>query len=48
MIHNIPQPDFEAIVAKALANDPNVEIRKNMSYVSCSQVGKKRFMEGLQ
>ncbi|TVY87798.1 2,4-dichlorophenol 6-monooxygenase, partial [Lachnellula willkommii] len=37
MIHNIPQPDFEAIVADALANDPNVEIRKNMSYVSCNQ-----------
>lgn len=48
MIHNIPQPDFEAIVAEALANDPNVEVRKNMSYVSCSQVGERRFLERLQ
>ncbi|KAI0136212.1 FAD binding domain-containing protein [Xylariales sp. AK1849] len=37
MIHNIPQPDFEQFVAKQLENDPNVEIRKGVSFVSCQQ-----------
>ena len=29
MIHNIPQPAFEQFVAKRLAQDGAVEIRKN-------------------
>jgi hypothetical protein len=38
MIHNIPQPAFEEFVAKRLAQDEVVEIRKNHSFVSCEQV----------
>lgn len=38
MIHNIPQPDFEQFVNKALDGDPNVEIRKGVAFVSCHQV----------
>jgi hypothetical protein len=38
MVHNIPQPTFEDFVADTLAGDPSVEIWKNMSFVSCSQV----------
>lgn len=38
MIHNIPQPDFEAFVAERLKDDPNVEIKKSVSFVSCEQV----------
>lgn len=38
MIHNIPQPDFEAFVADQLKDDPNVEIRKAVGFVSCEQV----------
>ncbi|KXH26613.1 FAD binding domain-containing protein [Colletotrichum simmondsii] len=41
MIHNIPQPDFEKFVAKHLENDPNVEIRKGVGFVSCEQRGDK-------
>ncbi|KAH8883509.1 hypothetical protein GQ53DRAFT_882741 [Thozetella sp. PMI_491] len=37
MIHNIPQPDFENFVAKELANDANVEIRKGVAFVSCEE-----------
>lgn len=39
MIHNIPQPDFEAFVADQLKDDPNVEIRKGIGFVSCEQAG---------
>lgn len=38
MIHNIPQPAFEQFVADELAHDPNVEIRKGVSFVSAAQV----------
>ncbi|KAI8938280.1 hypothetical protein NX059_005938 [Plenodomus lindquistii] len=37
MIHNIPQPAFENFVAKELEHDPNVEIRKNVAYVTSRQ-----------
>lgn len=37
MIHNIPQPAFEEFVAAKLVNDSNVEIRKNVAYVSSKQ-----------
>lgn len=39
MIHNIPQPDFEKFVSDQLLDDPNVEIRKGVGFVSCEQVG---------
>lgn len=38
MIHNIPQPDFEKFIADHLSDDPNVEIRKAVGFVSCEQV----------
>lgn len=38
MIHNVAQPDFEQFVSTQLEDDPNVEIRKGVSFVSCSQV----------
>ncbi|RSL91330.1 hypothetical protein CEP51_000332 [Fusarium floridanum] len=38
MLHNIPQPAFEQFVAKELEHDPNVEIRKNVAYVTSRQV----------
>lgn len=38
MIHNIPQPDFEQLIAKKLANISNAEIRKNHTFVSVEQV----------
>ncbi|EON61505.1 hypothetical protein W97_00720 [Coniosporium apollinis CBS 100218] len=37
MIHNIPQPSFEQFVAHVLSNDPQVEIRKGVAFVSCTQ-----------
>ncbi|KAM5361900.1 hypothetical protein ACJZ2D_012845 [Fusarium nematophilum] len=37
MIHNIPQPAFEKFVAKELEHDPNVEVRKNVAYISSQQ-----------
>lgn len=37
MIHNIPQPDFEAFVASGLKDDPNVEIRKGVAFVASLQ-----------
>ncbi|KAK7432760.1 hypothetical protein QQZ08_000620 [Neonectria magnoliae] len=43
MIHNIPQPDFEQFVAKELENDPNVQIRKGVAYVTCEQ-GEGKFI----
>jgi len=41
MIHNIPQPDYEDFLAKRLANDPNVSIRKGVSFVSAKQVSSE-------
>lgn len=38
MIHNIPQPSFEQFVARELENEPKVEIRKGVAFVSCRQV----------
>jgi hypothetical protein len=38
MIHNIPQPDFEQLIAKKLADSSNVEIRKNHTFISAEQV----------
>ncbi|WQF85230.1 Putative FAD-binding domain, FAD/NAD(P)-binding domain superfamily [Colletotrichum destructivum] len=43
MIHNIPQPDFEKFVSDRLLDDPNVEIRKGVGFVSCEQRGGKVF-----
>lgn len=37
MIHNIPQPTFEELVAEYLVQD-GVEVRKNHSFISCEQV----------
>ncbi|CAK7237887.1 hypothetical protein SEUCBS140593_010181 [Sporothrix eucalyptigena] len=37
MIHNIPQPGFEAFVAAELKGDPNVKIRKGVAYVTSIQ-----------
>lgn len=37
MIHNIPQPTFEELVARHLVED-GVEVRKNHSFVRCEQV----------
>lgn len=39
MIHNVPQPKFEAFITEALSGDPNVEIRKGVAFVSCEQSG---------
>ncbi|KAK6073120.1 FAD binding domain-containing protein [Seiridium cupressi] len=39
MIHNVPQPDFEQFIYNALENDPNVEMRKGVAFVSCQQNG---------
>ena len=41
MLHNIPQLAFEQFVAKELEHDPNVEIRKNVSYITSRQVRKR-------
>jgi 2-polyprenyl-6-methoxyphenol hydroxylase-like FAD-dependent oxidoreductase len=38
MIHNVPQPDLESFLAQELQGDSNTEIRKNVAFVSCSQV----------
>ncbi|KFY88038.1 hypothetical protein V500_06606 [Pseudogymnoascus sp. VKM F-4518 (FW-2643)] len=40
MIHNIPQPAFEELVASRLSKD-GVEIRKGHSYVDCRQVSDR-------
>ncbi|KAH8654937.1 3-propionate hydroxylase [Tricladium varicosporioides] len=37
MIHNIPQPTFENLVAERILNDDIVEIRKPHSFVKCRQ-----------
>lgn len=39
MIHNIPQPEFEQIIANELENNNLVEIRKNHSFVDLEDVG---------
>ena len=38
MIHNIPQPVFEQFITDVLARDPNVDLRKGVSFVSLEQV----------
>lgn len=38
MIHNIPQPQFEAFIADLLKDDPNVTIKKGVAFESCEQV----------
>lgn len=38
MIHNIPQPEFEWLVAKRLSKNNLVEIRKNHSFVRLTDV----------
>lgn len=38
MIHNIPQPALEQFIAHELEHDPNVEVRRNVAYVSSQQV----------
>lgn len=42
MIHNVPQPDFEAFIAEFLKDDPNVEIRKGVAFEFCEQVSSWR------
>jgi hypothetical protein len=39
MIHNIPQPEFEQIIADELDNTTLVKIRKNHSFVDLEDVG---------
>jgi 2-polyprenyl-6-methoxyphenol hydroxylase-like FAD-dependent oxidoreductase len=39
MIHNIPQPEFEQIIADELDNNTLVKIRKNHSFVDLEDVG---------
>lgn len=39
MIHNIPQPAFEELIAKRLSKSNLVEIRKNHTFVGLEQVG---------
>ncbi|KAI5922123.1 FAD binding domain-containing protein [Camillea tinctor] len=40
MIHNIPQPSFEQfILAEILHSCPEVDMRKNLAFVSCEQDG---------
>ncbi|KAF6834903.1 2,4-dichlorophenol 6-monooxygenase [Colletotrichum musicola] len=41
MIHNIPQPDFERFIAQELMFDNNVELRKDVAFVSCTQHGDR-------
>lgn len=38
MIHNIPQPAFEQLVANELEHDPNVQLQKNVAFISSHQV----------
>jgi hypothetical protein len=38
MILNIPQPAFEEFVTDVLVKDPNVDLRKGVSFVSLEQV----------
>ena len=38
MIHNIPQPVFEEMIAEEFQDDPNVAVFKNMSFISCREV----------
>lgn len=38
MIHNIPQPVFEQFLTEHLVKDPNVEIRKGVSFVSLKEM----------
>jgi hypothetical protein len=38
MIHNIPQPAFEEMIAKRLSQSSLAEIRKNHTFISLEQV----------
>lgn len=38
MIHNIPQPAFEELIAKRLSKSSLVEIRKNHAFIDLKQV----------
>lgn len=38
MIHNIPQPEFEDLIARELPNHDLVEVRKNHSFVRLENV----------
>lgn len=44
MIHNIPQPAFEEMVASRLYKD-SVEIRKGHSFVECKQVSLYQYTD---
>jgi hypothetical protein len=44
MIHNIPQPDFEELVARNLERNPLNEIRKNHSFVRLEEVASDSFV----
>lgn len=41
MIHNIPQPEFEQFIADHLVHDSNVEMRKGVGFISCTQKHSK-------
>ena len=43
MIHNIPQPVFEHFVMDHLLQNPNVDVRKGVSFVSLDQVRRSPF-----
>jgi 2-polyprenyl-6-methoxyphenol hydroxylase-like FAD-dependent oxidoreductase len=45
MIHNIPQPTFEEFLASGLAIESETELKKGVSFVSCTQVRKIRSVE---
>lgn len=41
MIHNIPQPAFEQLVAAQLRSNDSVELLQNMSFVSCERTANE-------
>ncbi|KXH30568.1 FAD binding domain-containing protein [Colletotrichum nymphaeae SA-01] len=41
VLESTPEPDFEKFIAEYLENDPNVEIRKGVGFISCEQRGDK-------
>ncbi|OBR05282.1 FAD binding domain-containing protein [Colletotrichum higginsianum IMI 349063] len=43
VLEHTPQPDFEKFVSDQLLDDPNVEIRKGVGFVSCEHRGGKVF-----
>lgn len=46
MIHNIPQPAFEQLVANELEHDPNVQLQKNVAFISSHQVSLDGTQDG--